>query len=274
MHKGTGVPIAFFSQKLTAAESKYSAFDRELLAAYSAVRHFRYFVEARPFTIYTDHKPLTFALASTAERSPRQTRHLSFIAEFTSDLQHIKGKFNVVADALSRINAVTGPTIDFRQLATDQATSPEIAAYRTAISNLSLQDVLYENISLLCDVSLGKPRPVFPREWTYRVFQIIHGMAHSGIKPTQRAISERFVWHGLKKDVRKWCKECHACQASKIHRHVKSPLARRPTSGRFCSLHIDLVGPLPTSEGMTYLLAIIDRYTRWPEAIPLPDAST
>ena len=274
LHKSTWVPIAFFSRKLTAAESNYIAFDRELLAAYSAVRHFRYFVEARPFTIYTDHKPLTFALASTAERSPRQTRHLSFIAEFTTDLHYIKGKFNVVADALLRINAVTGPTIDFRQLAADQATSPEIAAYRTGISNLSLQDVLYENISLLCDVSLGKPRPVLPREWTYRVFQIIHGLAHSGIKPTQRVISERFVWHGLKKDVRKWCKECHACQASKIHRHVKSPLARRPTSGRFCNLHIDLVGPLPTSEGMTYLLTIIDRYTRWPEAIPLPDAST
>ena len=274
LHKGTWVPIAFFSRKLTAAESKYSAFDRELLAAYCAVRHFRYFVEARPFTIYTDHKPLTFALASTAERSPRQTHHLSFIAEFTTDLQYIKGKFNVVADALLRINAVTGPTIDFRQLAADQATSPEIAAYRTGISNLSLQDVLYENISLLCDVSLGKPRPVLPREWTYRVFQIIHGLAHSGIKPTQRVISERFVLHGLKKYVRKWCKECHACQASKIHRHVKSPLARRPTSGRFCNLHIDLVGPLPTSEGMTYLLTIIDRYTHWPEAIPLPDAST
>ena len=30
-------PLSLFSQKLSAAEQKYSAFDRELLAAYSAI---------------------------------------------------------------------------------------------------------------------------------------------------------------------------------------------------------------------------------------------
>ena len=101
---------------------------RELLAAYQAVRHFRHFVEDKPFTLYTDHKPLTFALSNNADRSPRQFRHLSFIAEFTSDIQHVKGKFNVVADILSRINTITLPRIDFRQLANDQAASQEICS--------------------------------------------------------------------------------------------------------------------------------------------------
>ena len=99
----------------------------------------------------------------------------------------------MVADTFSRVNAATGPTIDFQQLAADQAASAEIVAYRTAISNLSLQDVLYENVLLLCNVSLGKPRPLLLREWTYGVFQMIHGLTHSRAKPTQRAISERFV---------------------------------------------------------------------------------
>ena len=99
-------PIAFFSRKLSDAEKKYSAFDKELLAAYSSVKHFRHFLEGRPFVIFTDHKPLTHAMTTSAPKTPRQTRHLCFLSEFTTDIRHISGKDNVVADALSRVNAL------------------------------------------------------------------------------------------------------------------------------------------------------------------------
>ena len=42
-------------------------------------------------------------------------------------------------------------------------------------------------------------------------------------------------------------------------------------SGRFRHIHIDLVGPLPTSRDHTYLLTAVDRFSRWPEAYPLTD---
>ena len=55
---------------------------------------------------------------------------------------------------------------------------------------------------------------------------------------------------------------------------MSAPLIRRePPDCRFGSLHLDLVGPLPELRGMRYLMTIVDRYSRWLEAIPIPDIS-
>ena len=86
-------------------------------------------------------------------------------------------------------------------MAKNQATSSEILAYRTAITSLSLKDIPLNNTVLLCDLSLGKPRPVVPKKWTFKVFQTIHSLSHAGPHPTQRAVANCFVWHGMRKDI-------------------------------------------------------------------------
>ena len=97
-------PVSFFSKKMKPAETRYNTFDRELLAVYFAIRHFRHFLEGRQYHVLTDHKPLTFALQARPDRhSPSQGRQLDFISQFTSTIRHIHGSENVVADALSRI---------------------------------------------------------------------------------------------------------------------------------------------------------------------------
>ena len=156
---GIWCPVAFFSRKLSNAERKYSAFDLKLLAIFLAVKHFRHHIEGHQFTIFTDHKPLTFAFASAAERSPRQTRHMSFISEFSTDVRHVSGKDNVVADAPSRpnISAIHLPTIDYRQLAADQSASEEITAYKTSITGLRFDNVHFDDCTILCDISMGMP---------------------------------------------------------------------------------------------------------------------
>ena len=61
----------------------------------------------------------------------------------------------------------------------------------------------------------------------------------------------------------------------KIQSHVRSPVIKIPVPAKkFIHIHVDLVGPLPPSEGFTHLLTIIDRTTRWPEAIPMVQTST
>jgi hypothetical protein len=56
-------PLGFFSRKLTDTESRYSTFDRELLAAHAAIKHLRHFCEGRAFQLWTDHKPLVTAIS-------------------------------------------------------------------------------------------------------------------------------------------------------------------------------------------------------------------
>ncbi len=106
----TWQPLGFFSRKLEASQAKWSAFDRELLECVEGIRHFRFILEGQSFTILTDHKPLVGALARVSDPwTARQCRHLAYVAEFTSDIQHVAGQENVVADALSRppVSSVT-----------------------------------------------------------------------------------------------------------------------------------------------------------------------
>ena len=78
---GPWEPLAYFSKKLKPPEMKYSAFDRELLAVYLGIHHFRHYLEGRDFPIFTDHRPLMFAMAKSSEPwSHRQARHLEYIS--------------------------------------------------------------------------------------------------------------------------------------------------------------------------------------------------
>ncbi len=122
---GTWHPISFFSKKMKPAETRYSTFDRELLAIYLAIRHFRHFLEGRHF----------HALHTRLDRhSPRQARQLDYISQFTSAIHHIQGSQNVVADALSRIemNAVLSgqpPIVDNAAMAQAQVTDTSSLRY-------------------------------------------------------------------------------------------------------------------------------------------------
>ena len=268
-------PLGFFSRKLTETEKKYSAYDRELLASYSAVKHFRHMLEGRPFTLYTDHKPLTYAFTQKSDKcSPRQLRQLDFIGQFTTDIRHVKGVNNIPADILSRTEAITCPTpINYQQMAEAQTSDAELLTYLgNSATSLKLNKILIPdtNVKLFCDISTGKIRPFVPAAQRKTIFDALHNISHPGRKATVKLIADRFVWPRLKADCMLWAKACIPCQRAKVRTHVRAPINNIPVGNqRFSHVHLDLIGPLPSSQNYTYCLTMIDRFTRWVEAEPL-----
>ena len=277
--QGKWQPLSFFSKRLDATQSRYSTFSRELLAIYLAVKHFRHMVEGIPFTIYTDHKPLTKAMNAKHDKySPRELRHLEFISQFTSDIRFVKGHKNEVADALSRIhiNTLEIDQFDFRKMASLQALDEDLKRLKNSTStSLRLQDVMLDDsLAITCDVSKGKPRPFVPLEMRRSVFSKLHGISHPGIRATIKLISDRYIWPNMNREIKQWTRSCLACQRVKINRHTNAPLGLFPNpDSRFDHIHVDIVGPLPPSNGFNYILTCIDRFTRWPVAVPLADVS-
>jgi len=114
--------------------------------------------------VLTDHKPLTFVISRQLDAwSACQQRQLSFIAEYTSDLQHVVEADNVVADALSRpactVLPVEGGKIDLKQLAVAQSTCEASQLWH---GKPNVQAVQVEDVDLLCDSSTGALRPIVP----------------------------------------------------------------------------------------------------------------
>jgi len=275
-------PLGFFSKKLDQTQQRYSAYDRELLACVLGIRHFRFMLEGRPFTLYTDHKPLTHALAKAVEPwTARQSRHLSYLAEFTSDIRHISGVDNVVADTLSRppvgeINAVaaTPVQIDYAAIAEAQQACEETAAARN--TSTTLQQVKFGGTELLCDTSGPHPRPLIPAAHRRQLFTAFHNLAHPGTKATGRLMGSRVTWPFMKRDIAKWVADCQDCGRAKVIRQPPAAIQPIPVpTQRFSHIHVDFVGPLTVSkEGFRYLFTIIDRSSRWLEAIPLTSMET
>lgn len=275
---GETKPLGYFSKRLSEAQQKYSTYDRELLAVYLAVVHFRNMIEGREITIFTDHKPLTYAFSKigTDRETPRRTRQLLYISEFTSDIQYVNGNENPVADALTRVEAIVYPTpIDFDEVARAQETDDQMARMLTELQgNIVLKQIHSPlcNKAIYCDISDSQVRPYLPQQFRKIAFDSIHNTSHPGIRATRRMITRRFFWPEMNKDVTRWARACIHCQKVKVHRHTVSKLGSFPVTERFQQLHVDIIGPLATSqEGYQYCVTMIDRFTRWPEAIPVAD---
>lgn len=139
------------------------------------------------------HKPLIYASKQNPGKcSPREFRHLDYVGQFTTDIRHIKGVENNVADTLSRIEAI-GKPVDHHKLAAAQGKlhSELREIINTGSSALHLKKVRFpdHDVELYCGITAETVRPYVPEPLRRIVFQSLHGISHPGMRATRKLAS-------------------------------------------------------------------------------------
>lgn len=98
---GVRKQVGFFSKHLTAAQRKYSALERELLAIVLAIENFHHLVFGHELTVISDHQPLLW-VASAKKLNARIARWLIRLNIYQFRIVYRKGRLHGNADALSR----------------------------------------------------------------------------------------------------------------------------------------------------------------------------
>ncbi|GFW67790.1 retrovirus-related Pol polyprotein from transposon 412 [Trichonephila clavipes] len=88
---------------------------------------------------------------------------------------------------------------------------------------------------------------------------------------TLQKVRERFYWYNVRSDVGKCCSICDPCAARKGPRkHTRVQMYN--VGAPFERIAFDILGPLPrSSDGNNNILVVMDCFTKWPEAYPIPD---
>jgi hypothetical protein len=164
--------------------------------------------------------------------------------------------------------AATSPPVDLAALAAAQPGCPDCERAASSPA-LRVIKVRMRDSDILVDTSSGVLRPLVPAAFRRPIFDVVHNLAHPGIRASRWLIGSRYLWPNLAKDVAEWCRQCTHCQAAKVTRQAAADVQPVPTSlQRFSHVHVDLVGPLLTSpEGFAYILTAVDRTSRWFEAV-------
>ncbi|GBG74416.1 hypothetical protein CBR_g18828 [Chara braunii] len=111
-------PVEFMSARMPSEKVAASTYERELYALRQALEHWKHYLLGRHFKVYSDHETLRW-LKTQAKMTPKLTRWAAEIDQHDFELKPIKGKYNVVADALSSRSDYFGAIVHYLDIRAD-----------------------------------------------------------------------------------------------------------------------------------------------------------
>ncbi|CAM8971233.1 unnamed protein product [Rhodiola kirilowii] len=274
-------PLAYFSKKFTPAMQHSSTYNRELCAIVSAVHKWRQYLIGAKFVIETDHQPLKTILTQ-ATHTPEQQRWIAKLMGFDFEVVYKPGRLNGAADALSRIpeaslSAMSLSRPIFGILQTLRylfATDSEASQLFKAISEHPDQ---YEGYQIRDGLVVFRDRLLIPNDLALRhlILQEYHDTllgGHAGIQRTTARVCSHFYWRGMQADIKSYIQACRVCQQVKSVTTASQGLLQPlplPT-GVWRDIAMDFVTHLPSAKGLSVVMVVVDRLTKYGHFSPLP----
>ena len=97
--------------------------------------------------------------------------------------------------------------------------------------------------------------------------------AHQGPERTKHRIQLKYFWHRMARDIKRYVGSCENCNKNKAgEKKNKNKMILNHAGVTMEKVHADFIGPYPkTKSGNTCALVVVDQFSKWVEAIPLPN---
>lgn len=274
-------PVAYVSRKLRGPELNYTVTEKECLAVVFCVEKFLEYIEGTEFTVCTDHAALTW-LFKQKDLSGRLARWVLSLQQHNMIIKHVKGRDNVVADAISRF-----PMIDLLKICSNSSDS----WYNKILNEVKLGICRSRHYKLIDNKLYYNPQTnrkrltnwnwklVIPEEDRNVVIKECHDdpkSAHLGTQKTIDRVSDRYHWPGMSRNIKQYVSECTVCKMSKPNNQRPFGLygKYREAINPWQLISMDILGPFCRSKkGNTSLLVVSDWFTKYPCLIPLRTAT-
>lgn len=268
--------ISFAARSLSESERRYGATQRELLGVVFCLNKFQYHISGSKFTLYTDHKALTY-MFDQKRLKPFLLNWIETLLSFDFDVVYRPGIKNVLPDKISRLY----DDDPLEEKENEVVWMVPTTSHHTPSSNKRTYDDLETNpvtTEQKTSVEIPSRDPedleIVPETDRQQLLISSHSQGHFGAAHlVKNLIHQGKYWASLRRDAIELVKSCVPCQRFNIGKHGFHPLTPVTASMPWNHISMDLKSLPKSDKGYTYLLVIVDVFTKFTFLRPVKNKS-